>query len=186
MKAALFALLCVAQIAVPLWMVRNAETTLSDGAVYLFRTAPVDPADLFRGRYVRLGFADLIVSSSEDWEHGESVFAVLGRDDEGFARIVELVRDEPDGGDYLAVGVARNALGKVDVRLNNDRFYMEETLAPAAERAYARLRQKPAWAEIRVLDGHGVISDVFIDGTRLADIARNEPPPKPRPTTSPR
>lgn len=52
----LFALLCVAQWAVPLAMVQRAERTLSEGTAYRFRTAPVDPADPFRGRYVTLDF----------------------------------------------------------------------------------------------------------------------------------
>ncbi len=186
MRLALLALVCAAQLAVPLWMVRRAESTLSEGAIYLFRTAPVDPVDMFRGRYVRLGFSDLSVArASLNLRRGDAVYALLDRDAEGFARIVDVVREAPSSGDYLSVTVGSVQKEEISFQLPTDRFYMQEALAPAAERAYGRLRGRPAWAEIRVRDGHAVISDVFIDGVRLAEIAQSELTVPPKGTTSP-
>ena len=48
-----FALVAVAQLTVPAWMIVSHERTLLTGKVFKFRTAPVDPYDAFRGRYVR-------------------------------------------------------------------------------------------------------------------------------------
>ena len=49
-----FILLCLVQTAVPLSMIARREFTLRNGRVYKFKTAPVDPYDAFRGRFVAL------------------------------------------------------------------------------------------------------------------------------------
>ncbi|MGH8446703.1 MAG: GDYXXLXY domain-containing protein, partial [Solimonas sp.] len=58
----LLALACLLQWAVPATLAVQSEMTLRSGARYYFRTAPVDPADAFRGRYVALNFEGLRVT----------------------------------------------------------------------------------------------------------------------------
>lgn len=52
----LLVLLCVIQLAVPAFMIVRREHALSMGRAFKFRTAPVDPYDAYRGRYVALNF----------------------------------------------------------------------------------------------------------------------------------
>ena len=56
-KALLFIPIGLAQLAVPGWMIYKHESVMREGAVYKFRTAPIDPRDPFRGEYVVLDFA---------------------------------------------------------------------------------------------------------------------------------
>ena len=51
-----FIIVAAIQAAVPGSMVWKREHTLREGSVWKFRTAPVDPVDAFRGRYVALQF----------------------------------------------------------------------------------------------------------------------------------
>jgi len=51
-----FVLVAFAQLAVPGSLIWKREHTLRQGNVWKFRTAPVDPVDVFRGRYVALHF----------------------------------------------------------------------------------------------------------------------------------
>lgn len=55
---ALLVVLAAAQLAVPASMIVQRETVLTQGRVYKFKTAPVDPVDAFRGRYVALRFEE--------------------------------------------------------------------------------------------------------------------------------
>ncbi len=57
MRIALFGAVALLQIGVAGSMVWQHATTLTAGRVWKFRTAPVDPVDAFRGRYVALRFA---------------------------------------------------------------------------------------------------------------------------------
>src|SRR5205085_8475834 len=51
-----FVLVALAQLAAPGSLIWKRENTLRKGSVWKFRTAPVDPVDAFRGRYVALQF----------------------------------------------------------------------------------------------------------------------------------
>ena len=72
--------------------------------------------------------------------------------------------------------VARVYSGEVRLELPFDRYYMEETLAPEAERAYwdtirrQRRREDDAgppppqtFVTVRVKDGHAVLEELYID-----------------------
>ena len=52
----LFIVVAVVQIAAPASMILRRERALDRGERFLFRTAPVDPYDAFRGRYVAPSF----------------------------------------------------------------------------------------------------------------------------------
>jgi len=177
MRLAMFGLVCLVQLCVPAWMILRAESTLADGVLVRFRTEPIDPADMFRGRYVRLGFAELSGQplDNEPFAHEEQVHASLASGADGFATVTGISHTPPDDSAYLTVrvrGVAED--GAVRFWMPMDRFYMEESLAPVAEREYlnARVAFREAWVDLRVLDGHGVIEQVYIDGVPLAQLAR--------------
>ena len=50
LRILIFGVVVVAQLAVPAAMVWQREQTLNHGRVWKFRTAPVDPVDVIRGR----------------------------------------------------------------------------------------------------------------------------------------
>ena len=91
----------------------------------------------------------------EAWKREDRVFASLENDAEGFAQITALSARPPDSGPYLQTDVqyvyaerrevrdrddpaAGTLTGewRVTLKMPFDRFYMEEKLAPEAERAY--------------------------------------------------
>jgi uncharacterized membrane-anchored protein len=165
-RAVVFVLVCLGQLAVPASMVWRSEQILTEGALFRFRTAPVDPADLVRGRYVALGFLTSEGRPLDERAYvgGETVHALLEVDTEGFARIAGLLHDPPESGAYLTVEVEQASAATVRFRFPLDRFYLPEEKAPAAERAYREARGRGNWAEIRVLAGRGIIDDLVIDG----------------------
>jgi hypothetical protein len=175
-KLGVFALVAIIQLAIPISMIFDAERTLVKGKVLRFRTAPVDPADLFRGRYVRLEFAPLYVDvdEGESYSYDEIVYARFGIDSEGFSHPISVQEDPPDSGIYIPVcarGHDRDTRA-LEVALPVDRFYMEESLAPIAERNFNRRGDQKAWADLRVRKGHTLVEQVFIGGVPLAQVAR--------------
>jgi uncharacterized membrane-anchored protein len=176
----LFVLLCVAQLWVTGSGIARYERTLSQGVVYRFESAPVDPEDPFRGRYVRLRFAaeETALPMQESTGHSRKVYAVLGVDDRGFAVFTELLEAAPAEGDYLYVDVQPTWVEKGTVArlsLPFDRYFMEESKAPAAEKAYREATRRggeaDAFVTVRVLDGLGVIEDLYIRGVAVGDTA---------------
>ena len=169
-----FALMALGQLAVPAWMIASQERILATGQLFKFRTAPVDPYDAFRGRYVwlRVEQDSLPVPAGVQWTRGQEVFATIETDTNGFSRLSELRARPPAGWPYLVVRI-NNIYGPTAyLQVPLDHFYMEETLAPKAERAYrehTRATNRTAYITVRIRDGKSVIENLWIDGVPIRE-----------------
>lgn len=162
------------QLLVPILMIAKREHTLQHGTIVKFRTAPVDPYDAFRGRYVALNFESRSVAQDEqdDFRDGEKIHAAIGTDDEGFAFFAGIAREPPETGPYLSTRISYVSGRSVHLRLPFDRFYMDEHEAPEAERAYQRhaaRTNRNAYIQVRIKDGFGVIEDLYVDNTPIRE-----------------
>jgi len=197
---AVFTAVCAAQIWVPVSLIRTHERVLREGKAFKVRAHLVDPADPFRGRFVRLEF-DLRtapVSRGESAILSGKAWATLEEGPDGFARASALFVDRPNVPVYVGVrargyagGVVRSAernaprrrvvTGEVDLDLPLDRYYMTERKAPAAEKAIRERGESDrddVWAILRVLDGVAVIEGLYVAGIPVEEYAAQpEPPP---------
>ncbi len=155
----------VAQFGVMGFMIMRREMALRNGVVCRFLTAPVDPYDAFRGRYVALNLAEAnSLLCDREYVRGQRIYAVIGEGTNGYNVIKRLTPRPESEAIYIQTrvlhcwreyrqlpastnGIARAArfrdttsvpTGQYRVRfaLPFDRFYMEEKLAPEAENAY--------------------------------------------------
>ena len=166
---ALMAATFLAQWAIPASIIWRYETVLANGKVFKFKTQPVDPYDAFRGRYVALDFAQEsapLTDKSRSPKSGESMFALVENDTNGFARVKGLTFERPQTENYFSVNVRYlTTPACVFIQLPFDRYYMNEKLAPAAEdayRKYARRGQQDAYATVRVHNGRAVIENLYV------------------------
>lgn len=176
----------MAQIAVPASMVVQHRQTIATGTAWRFQTAPVDPNDPFRGRYVRLNFAaareavPMANSGMIYIANDTRMYAELATDPNGFAHLVRLHEGRPASGDYLDVFVRnmqtpddrknKNQPAAAFVRLPFDRYYLPEDRAQAVEREYAeasRNAQENTYAEVRVLEGHAALISLVLKGSAV-------------------
>ncbi len=165
----LWLLLGALMLAVPLSMIARKEYVLSQGEVFRFRLAPMDPTDPFRGRYMTLSFEveranyDL---PADDGDPGtqQVLYALLERDDQGFARITRVEAHAPESLPYLRITQPRHAGNRL--RLPFNRFFLNEDSAAAVEAKAGKLlreaneqgKANPLHAEVRVKDGEGVVT----------------------------
>lgn len=185
----LFFLLAMAQIYVPASMIMDREDILSAGKDFKFKTAPIDPNDPFRGKYITLRFdnTDFFLEDNDKrvWEKNEKVFAILKVDTSGFVFIKSVKKDRPNNNiDYLETQIkyvygdynykkhtVKNA-EKIVLDFPFNRYYMEESKAYDAELAYRNRRnfEKPAYALVSIKEGKSVLKDVIIDGISVKEI----------------
>lgn len=174
-----FLAVALLQWALPVGLIVQHERTLAEGAVYRFRTAPADPVDPFRGRYVALQFAAETYAVPPDWvaPTGDAYVAVVVGAD-GDAVLGPPQSTPPMEGDYLRVKLRWHEDGRVQVQLPFDRYYLDERLAPEAERVYfeAALRDPDsgeisaaagAQVQVRIRDGHAVLEALLIEGQTI-------------------
>jgi uncharacterized membrane-anchored protein len=180
------ALLCVvflAQLSAPISMIFGQERVLRTGTQYKFKTAPVDPYDAFRGRYVALAFENNFVpiAPSVLIENGTRVYAVLAVDPDGFARFDGFELRKPASGDYIETHALWTDEGKLHLNIPFDRYYMREELAPQAELAYrehsSNFGVHDAYVTVRVRFGRAAVEELFIDGKPIYDFLAETPNP---------
>ena len=181
----LLGIVVLLQLAVPTSMISKRERVLAQGQLFKFRTAPVDPYDAFRGRFVALGFDQdsVVAPPGHDFARGQTVHVVLAEDAEGFATLANLRRDRPDAEPYLTTQIQYVGGDLVHLRLPFDRFYMDENEAPEAERVYRQnsvRSNRNAYVQVRIEKGFGVIEDLYVDGTPIRDYLDRQRPAVPR------
>ncbi len=177
-----FVLLIMAQLYVPGKMIWDNERIWLQGTAHHFKTAPVDPLDIFRGKYIDLFFeANMVeVANKSDWIEGEEVFGILTTDTEGYSSISTILKHRPEKGvEYLKVTIQYipdYEQNTVQIRFPFDRFYMEESKAHHAELSYiaaTRDTTSTTYALVSILEGASVIKDVLIDDVPISEVAES-------------
>ena len=176
-----FILVALVQLYVPAKMIWDRENVIETGIEYKFKTAPIDPSDPFRGKYITLNYDEntAIVSDGQNWVLGESIYVSLTTDNLGFAKIKSVSKTKPTDNESFIKAKVRFSSGKSSNKLTIDypfdRYYMEESKAYNAELIYRQSQQdtnQVTYALVSIKNGDAVLKDVLIDGTSIREIVK--------------
>ena len=175
----LFSVLVILQIATPASMILKRESVLKHGQEFRFKTAPVDPYDAFRGRYVALRIEDneVIRPAGIKLIPEQKVYAHITVDEYGVAHISSISISRPSAQAYILAKVWYVDGNKVRLSFPIDRYYMEETAAPRAERFYrdhSSQKKQDAYVTVKVKDGFAVVNGLHIGENRIEDMLKNK------------
>lgn len=179
----LFILVALAQLYVPSKMIFDREGILETGTNYKFSTAPIDPSDPLRGKYIILSYKDNVVAIKDEksWITGETVYVSLVTDEDGFAKIASVSKDKPlDNQSFLKAKVSTvssDGTNKLTIYYPFDRYYMEESKAYDAELVYTKSLQDTTlvtYALVSIKNGEAVLKDVLIDGISIKEIVKEK------------
>ncbi len=172
-----FGLLVLLQLYTPAAMIWNREAVLKTGKAFKFKSAPVDPNDPFRGKYIVLSFAEnsFKLNAPANWESGETIYVLLGNDSAGFAKIISVQAAKPlAGADFIKATVnyfSGSGTKEVFIEWLFSRFYMEESKAYNAEQEYIKSSADSSsitYALVKVKNGDAVLENVFINDKPIA------------------
>ena len=174
-----FLAMCLSQWYVPGAMIVEREDILKNGRIFRFKTAPVDPSDPFRGKYITLDFEADVFKADEALkvERGDEVFVMVEEDSRGFARVKGVAQSLPeDATDYLTAEVSYKADDRIHLEYPFERFYLEESKASKAEQVYWEANRadsaQTAYAVVRIRNGKATLQDVLLNDRSIADIVR--------------
>jgi len=172
----IFGLAALAQWAVPLSAIRAHEQTLAQGTLYKLKCSAPDPYDPVRGRYlaVRPEQQTVDVPAGANFENGMHVFGTLTTGPDGLATITHLSPAPPASGDFIRLKVKYVNSGKAAFEWPFDRFYINEKLAPEADKWFAEniRNAQGITAEVLVLHGRAVLADLSVDGKSFREILK--------------
>ena len=201
-KTLIVAVALAAQVAAICWLIWRYERVVSQGSEVRFACQAYDPYDPLRGRYLRTRVSEdctnmtFRVCETNRYEFRNTLFARLEPSGtNGLWRVAE-VAVEP-GAEGLWV---RPKSSSIDYRLEwseqkkdekwddfnkrqkksglkavvtfPDQLFINEKLAPEAEKVLRQHTGKSAVAVYRVLNGEMVITDIEIDGRPIAQFTR--------------
>jgi len=187
-RTIIFAIVMFLFLWVPYSMIANQERILTDGVSFRFIPLPIDPTDPFRGKYVTLYYRDRSVNMPDAKTHfnrGDLVFAQLKTDTDGYAYIWELSKEKPTHPNYMKATVQYTRNDRVLIKFpeNLTKYYMNEELAPKAEKIYRDLRWNnrrdtiqdsiKVYIDVRVLDGEAVIEEFYMDDLPIVDYIKS-------------
>jgi len=185
-----------AALAYPVAKIISFEYPSVPPNIYTFETEIRDPYDPMRGRYVQLNFKQNRVQLPDkntnllDW--GRSCYAVLEANPDGTARIADLVTDVkqlPAGKDFLKVRYnyfaqdfdrktkEQQKTGAHIIVLPFDRFYLNERLAPEAEKEVQEsTRRGKAFVRVKIYrNGNFALDDLIVNGQPILERLRGKP-----------
>ena len=176
-------------LAHPLHTIWKYEFSDIPSREFLFECAMRDPYDIMRGRYVQLSFDQgnitLPENRSATYPRGLEVYAVLKEGEDGFAKIVDFVttRNEvPQDGWPLRISSDavwntnwqpndENKRISYRVRFPFERYYVNEKLAPQAEKVIRGESSTKVALKVRILEGgEFAVEDLLVDGRPLREV----------------
>lgn len=177
-RLGIFVLVAIAQLSVPAILAWGRIQTLAHGRVWKLKTAPVDPEDAVRGRYVMLRFdAEDKYRQAEKLKSADYVYAILKEDVDGFAWIDHLSSSPSPSDSAMKVEPGGYWDEQQRVVFPFRYFWLSEKRAPAAEQAYrenSKRGQQNAFVTIRIRNGDAALEQLFIDNKPLADYLREQ------------
>lgn len=176
----IFAIAALAQWAAPLSQIWTHEQTLTQGTLIKLKCSAPDPYDPLRGRYlaVRPEQREASVPADMKLQRGMQVYATLTTGADGLATISSLSLTPPASSGYIRLKVSYEFGNpeddKIGIEWPFDRFYLNEKLAPEADKWFAEnIRSaKGIIAEVRVLNGRAVLADLSLDGKPFREILK--------------
>lgn len=174
----IFVLVALAQLSVPGLVAWGRHQTLKHGRVWKLKTAPIDPEDAVRGRYVMLSFAAEEFPQPHALLTSVPVYALLKESSDGFAEIDQISATPVRGDNVIKVKPLNFWSGKQHVAFPFDRFWLTEKIASEAETAYrenSRRGKENAYVTVRVRNGDAALEQLYIDNQPLADYLRAQP-----------
>jgi uncharacterized membrane-anchored protein len=178
-KKIVYSIMLATQLIIPGSMIFQNEAVLRTGNPYKFKTAPVDPYDAMRGKYVALSVvaADVTYDGKRDIKPGQIVYPILEQDADGFARFKAVAFTRPLIGDYIEAKAGWISNGKLRLQLPFDRYYMNEYKAQQAQdlyRKYSTKNNQDAYVVVMVSKGRAVIKDLYVAGKPIAELAKSD------------
>lgn len=180
LKLILFVCFSLLIIGVPLYTIFRQEMLLKTGQEFCFKTAPIDPFDAFRGKYValRLEEGEIMKPPNVNLKPGQKVFAIIEVGSDGFAKISKASLTEPKGSAYLKAYVRYTSGNKLYLHLPIDRYYMDENKAPLAEKLYLRHSssrdRQDAYVIVALSKGNAVVKKLYVGGKPVEQALQEE------------
>lgn len=174
-----FALLIIAQVAAPVYMIAENELNIRRGEELKFRVEPKDPRDPIRGNYVSLRFKDdrLEMGEKEFESLGEQpnyykeIYVLLKKNSEGFAVPEKITAEKTDGMCVKATAIWMEKGGAALINYPFNKLFMNEKIAPLVDRAMMNFKGTITLT-VYIGEGGVTMNKLYFDGVEASEFVK--------------
>ncbi len=162
------------QLYFPFKLILNKESVYDSELELRLQTAPYDPYNPFKGRYVKLRFRERrVIDRSFVYESGDDIYLKFARNKDNYDTIcktsnVPFSQNEK----YIKAQVRSYYKNNVSIEYPFEEYYMNEYKAPKAEINYRKTSRNDSletYALVSIKNGDAVLKSVLIDETPIEE-----------------
>ena len=174
-----FILLAFIQWLIPSKIIFDNNDILKNGRLVKFKCAPVDPSDPFRGKSLTLRFDSSFckVRNAKEWKNDEKIFVQLHIDEEGYAHVTGLSKEQPKGNTEYVTAKTQKYSSYYDSTLYFvypfESYYLEESKSQVAGELYQESVNdsgQVTYGLVAIKEGNAVLKDVMINDVSIHKI----------------
>lgn len=171
-KKILFGVFAIIILAVPAFIIFGSEDVLENGHLHKIQLRGYDPFDPFRGKYLRLAYADMVFCN-ETLKEGDIAYVTMEKDSLGFSSFAYADVTKPDHDDYIQAELLYVGAGMARIKIDNlTKYFINEDKAYEAElvlRDFRQERPNDIYVAVRVLDGEARLEDIYVEEMPLLE-----------------
>lgn len=181
MKKIALLIACFLQIAFLIYLIFTNQAILKTGEQYKFKVRPIDPYNIFKGRYLTLAFEEEQANPIYDCPKNSNnkSFAIITKDKNGFAQLQKITNIKPKENNYFELKTnycQHKILG--NFKFPFDEFYLQETMAKKTEEDYKeslKIKNNNSYALVRIQGGKAVLEDLYINDKSVNNNLQGKP-----------
>ena len=156
------------QLYFPVKLILDKESVYESAQELRLQTAPYDPYNPFKGRYVRLRFKERsVIDNNFIYTSGDDIYLKFARNKNDYDTICQTSNIPFSQGEkYIKAQVSSTYGNKVSIQYPFEEYYMNEYKAPEAEINYRKASRTDSlekYALVSIKDGDAVLKAVLID-----------------------
>ncbi len=161
---------------------------ITKGKTFIFRALPVDPYDYFRGRYITIKIKTPLINLNKGPDDEKTAFhyrnkrcyAKIAINKDGVANFTEISKNLPEKNseEWVKIYARYSGYGEkkgYEISLIDNRFYLNEKVAPAVDDLYAttlRKDNKACTIEVKAFKNQLRIKEVYINKIPITKYVR--------------
>lgn len=174
-----FAVVAMAQLFVPGWMISTMADIAQTGKVFNFKISHNRAGASLQGNYIWLSFeANKFKVDKSDWDNNQSVYVIFDSDNQGYARVKSVTKEKPAGtNDWVKAMAYLNRKDSSFLRLTYpfSNYYVPNANTREAEKAFNKAMDdslKTITLKINIRENQFLAGDLMVDSVKVSEFLK--------------
>jgi hypothetical protein len=174
-----FAVVAMAQLFVPGWMISTMADIAKTGSVFNFKVSHNRAGASLQGSYIWLNFeANKYKVDKKQWDNNQNVFVIFDTDSQGFARVKSVTKEKPVGTNDWVKGMAflnRKDSSFLRITYPFSNYYVPNANTREAEKAFNKAMDdslKTITLKINIRENQFLAGDLMVDSVKIGEFLK--------------